>query len=150
MSSVLFLKKLLFNNTKSHLNEMPSSSCRSFLFDFTPWICARPKLITPLSVKGRMSHRGISVWVGCVRRLMQRSPRVASFFFFNPWWCHNQRLPEHKVHSQSPAPNTGNEHQTSCRHSNCSLRACESPLLLLFAGGIWSCVCVCSWTRVPV
>lgn len=73
-------------------------------------------------------------------------------FSFYPWWCHNQRLPEHKVHSQSPAPNTGNEHQTSCLHSNCSLRACESPLLLLFAGGIWSCVCVrvCSWTRVPV
>lgn len=27
--------------------------------------------------KGRMSHRGISAWVGCMRRLMKRGPRAA-------------------------------------------------------------------------
>lgn len=64
-------------------------------------------------------------------------------FFQILLWCHNQRLPEHKVHSQTPVHNTGAELQTSRLHGNCSRRAWMVPLLLSFSGGIWSCVFVC-------
>lgn len=71
--------------------------------------------------------------------------REAHVLLFLPWWCHNQRLPEHKVHSQSPPPDTGTEHQTSRLHGNHSLRACESPscCCLLFEGrnSVWNCAC---------
>lgn len=80
---------------------MPSSSCITFLFDFTQQICMRSELITPSSAKGRMSHRGISVRVGCMKRLMQRSPRavfsprgdVITRDFLNTRFIHRALLP---------------------------------------------------------
>lgn len=139
-------------------NQMPNSTRNSFLFDYSS--CDSECCVSS-------SHHWVlkGTWV-IVAYLYEwakwdgscKQAHVLLFllllFFKILLWCHNQRLPEHKVHSQTPAHNTGAELQTSRLHGNCSLRAWMVPLLLSFSGGIWSCVFVCmrvcSRTRASV
>lgn len=145
---------------RSHPNQIPNSTCNSFLSD-----CSGDDSECCVSSSHHWVLKGTWVTVAYLYEWAQwdgsckKSPRAAvsssSFFFFQILlWCHNQRLPEHKVHSQTPAHNTGAELQTSCLRGNCSLWTWMVPLLLSVSGGIWSSVFVwvrvCSRTRASV
>ena len=110
-----------FSSRESELNEMPSSSCSSFLFDFK----LQPGL------KGERE----SWWrVGCVTRLAHWGPRAASFFLF--FFARGDVITRDFLNTRfihrALLPDTGTKHQTSCLHSNCSLQALRVPLSLLF------------------
>ena len=114
-----------FHKTRSPVNEMPGSSCHSPSISRSG-VCARSELITPLTVKGRVSHRSISLWVGCVRRLMQRSPRAASFSFFFLFSPVVMSSPETSW-TQGSFTEDCSEHRGRAPNKPCPWQPCESP-----------------------
>lgn len=104
----------------------------------------RSELITPSSAKGRMSHRGISVRVGCMRRLMRRSPRAAFFSprgdvitrdFLNTRFIHRALLP-----TRGPSTKQAVSMATTASGHVSPLSCCY----LLFEEGMESRNCVCT------
>lgn len=67
----------LWNNTKViWMKCQAHHAAHSCPISHSKSVCS-PNSLHHRVAKGRMSHRGISAWVGCMRRLMKRGPRAA-------------------------------------------------------------------------